>query len=102
MNIEKLQQQLIAAARAHPPSDRVPLAFERRVMARLGETAAHPEPWAVWNRVLWRATAPCLGIMLLVGAWAYLSAAPSAADAELPEELELALAAPFTQGEEGW
>ena len=39
MNLAELERKLIAAARANPPSDRVPYAFEKRIMARL---AARP------------------------------------------------------------
>ena len=35
MNIAELQKKLLAAARANPPGDRVPYAFEKRVMALL-------------------------------------------------------------------
>ena len=35
MNLAELETKLIAAARCHPPGDRVPYAFEQRVMARL-------------------------------------------------------------------
>ena len=47
MNLAELERKLIAAARANPPSDRVPYAFEKRIMARL---AARPvvDGWALW------------------------------------------------------
>ena len=53
MNLAELERKLIAAARANPPSDRVPYAFEKRIMARL---AAWPvaDSWALWARALWR------------------------------------------------
>lgn len=35
MNYDQLQKSLLQAARRDLPSDRVPLAFERRIMARL-------------------------------------------------------------------
>ncbi len=35
MNIAELQRKLIAAARSNQPSDRVPFAFEKRIMAQL-------------------------------------------------------------------
>lgn len=64
----ELEQKLIAAAKAHPPSDHVPYAFERRIMARL-ETVRLPDSWSAWARVWWRAAAPCLAIALGLGAW---------------------------------
>ena len=39
MNLEQLQKKLLAAARANPPADRVPYAFEKRILAQL---AAQP------------------------------------------------------------
>ena len=54
MNLSELQQKLIAAARSNPPSDAVPYAFEKRLLARL---AGRPvvDNWALWSRALWRA-----------------------------------------------
>ena len=65
MNLEHLQKKLLAAAKANPPADRVPLAFEQRILAHL---AAKPavDPAALWSRALWRATVPCLALMLVM------------------------------------
>ncbi|NJN05359.1 MAG: hypothetical protein HC814_01690 [Rhodobacteraceae bacterium] len=68
MNAENLNRKLIAAARADAPSDRVPYAFEQRIMARLRELPAS-DAWAYWSRMLWRATAPCLAITLAMAVW---------------------------------
>jgi len=67
MNMSELQNKLIAAARAHPPSDRVPYAFEKRILARL---AARPalDVWVVWSRALWRGALGCLAVVLVLGA----------------------------------
>ena len=70
MNLRELESKLLAAARRHPPSDQVPYAFERRIMARLAG-GIPIEPWAVWTRVWWRAAAPCLAITLVLGAWSF-------------------------------
>ena len=72
MNLAELERKLIAAARANPPSDRVPYAFEKRIMARL---AARPmaDDWELWARALWRAAAPCVAIMVLLGAWSFFA-----------------------------
>jgi hypothetical protein len=68
MNLRQLERKLIAAARANPPSERVPYAFEQRILARLGERPAI-DVWELWSRALWRAAAPCIALMLLLGAW---------------------------------
>src|SRR6478736_3116100 len=65
MNLESLQKKLLAAAKAHPPADRVPLAFEKRVLAHLTVKPAI-DPATFWSRALWRATVPCLALMLLL------------------------------------
>ena len=66
MNHTELHQKLIAVARANPPSDRVPYAFEKRIMARL-QAPAPFDLGALWSRLLWRATAPALALMVLMG-----------------------------------
>ena len=66
MNHTELHKKLIAVARANPPSDRVPYAFEKRIMARL----VAPVPvdlGALWSRLLWRAATPCVALMVLLG-----------------------------------
>jgi hypothetical protein len=44
MQLDSLKQKLIAAARQDAPSDRVPFAFEKRIMARLAG-AGVPDGW---------------------------------------------------------
>lgn len=45
-----------------PSDERVPYAFEKRILARLQETPAL-DPIALWAQALWRGVAPCLGVM---------------------------------------
>ena len=71
MNLVDLEKKLIAVARANPPSDRVPPTFEKRIMALI--TAGPVQDlWAGWARGLWYAAAPCVAIMLLFSAWAFV------------------------------
>lgn len=86
MNWSVLHQKLIATARAHRPSDHVPFAFEKRVMARL---AAGPvaDVLTFWSRGLWRAVAPCLAVMLLLGVWNYLAPSDSVAGTRMTKDL---------------
>ena len=102
MDLARLYRELIAAARANPPSDRVPYAFEKRVLARLKLQPALEDLWALWARALWRAAASCVGIMLLLGAWSLLgptappgSSSPPAAD--FSQHLESTLLAAVDQ-----
>ena len=96
MNLAQLERKLIAAARANPPSDRVPYAFEKRILARL---AARPvaDGWALWARALWRAAASCVAIMLLLGAWSFFAHRSSAPASDLSQELEKTLLAAVDQ-----
>ena len=68
MNLTELQKKMFAVARANPPSDHVPYAFEKRIMARL-HAPLPLDLWALWGRLLWRAAAPCVAIMVLLSAW---------------------------------
>ena len=96
MNLTQLERKLIAAARANPPSERVPYAFEKRILARL---AARPvvDDWALWARALWRAAAPCAAIMLLLGAWSIFEPHSSMPANDLSQELEQTLLAAVDQ-----
>ena len=67
MNLDNLQQKWIAAARAVQPSDRVPLAFEKRIMARLAESA-RVDLLGAWSTALWRAAIGCVAVVLLSSA----------------------------------
>ena len=71
MNTEELRKKLLAAARANPPGDHVPLAFEKRVLANL---AARPtaDIAALWARALWRAAVPCVALTVLLGAFSFM------------------------------
>ena len=78
MNLDDLQRKLIAAARANPPTDAVPLGFERRVLGALKQIV--PADYLTsWAHALWRAAAPCVGLALLLVAWSFFSSPNSAA-----------------------
>jgi hypothetical protein len=86
MNLPELQHKLVAAARADAPSDCVPYAFEKRIMARLqGKTAIDFS--AIWARALWRAAASCVALTLLLSAWSWL-APGSSQSPDLSQALE--------------
>lgn len=86
MNLCALREKLVAVARSNPPSEQVPYAFEKRVMAGL---AALPkvDEWAWWGRALWRGAAACAGVALLFSVWTVYSlpgkaSTPNSADLE--------------------
>ena len=69
MDTEFIRKQLIHAARAQMPSDKVPYAFSKRIMANL--TMQKPfDLWNLWSRILWKSAASCVGITVFCGAWA--------------------------------
>jgi hypothetical protein len=96
MNLAELERKLIAAARANPPSDRVPYAFEKRILALIADRPA-ADGWALWGRALWRAAAPCVAIMLLLGAWSWLAPQGGAPAGDLSQALEQTLLAAVDQ-----
>jgi hypothetical protein len=66
MNLTELHRKLIAAAQSAPANDRVPYAFEKRIMATLsGKTTL--DSWGLWGRALCRAAVCCVVFMLLLG-----------------------------------
>ncbi len=95
MNEAELQSKLYAAARVHAPSDRVPYAFEKRVMAQLSGRRTL-ELSAFWARALWRAAASCLAVTLLLSAWSWF--APTGAQGpDLAQDFESTLLAAADQ-----
>jgi len=87
MNLDSLRDKLLAAARNHPPSDRVPYAFEKRILARLREQPV-PDLGALWTRMLWRAAAPCVAITLTIGAWSFVGGSATSVPTENGEVVE--------------
>ena len=86
MNLDALHKKLIAAARAQVPSERVPLAFEKRITALLQQRPA-TDYLALWARGLWRAAVPCIAVMVLLTGWS-LFAPPKASSNDLSQELD--------------
>jgi hypothetical protein len=87
MNLDDLQRRFITAARRHPPSEAVPYAFEKRIMARL--RGLRPvDYWAFWAKGLWRAAAPCVVLTILLTAWSLLSTPRVSSNVDLAQEFE--------------
>ena len=101
MNLRQLQTLLLAAARAEPPDERVPYAFEKRILARL-KAAPPADALALWARALWRAALPCVAVVCLLAAVSWLTPPPASAPADLAEHLEQTLLAGTGASEEVW
>jgi hypothetical protein len=98
MNLAELEKKLIAVARANPPSDRVPPAFHKRIMALISARPVH-DLWDAWARALWYAAGPCVAVMLLFSTWAFFqSPKPDQAPSiDLAQQLDNTLLAAVDQ-----
>ncbi len=101
MNLDQLQNKLMAAARSAAPDDHVPYAFEKRVTALLASRVPAGNV-DLWVRGLWRAAVSCAAIALLCGAWAaFMPATTSAAASDdLSQNFESTLLASVDQGDQ--
>lgn len=70
MNLPELNRKLLAAARRAPVEERVPYAFEKRVMARLGR-APKADPWAALVGPLWCGAVGCSLLALTLQIWSF-------------------------------
>ncbi len=102
MNPDNLKEKLIAAARAATPDDRVPYAFEKRIMARIASQPAALDVTALWARGLWRAALPCVAITILMGAFSFLPSRQETSDQDLVSAYEEVMTATADQQEEIW
>jgi len=99
MNLAKLEEKLLAAARSAPVSDAVPYAFEKRILAQIRSQNIHDE-WSSWARGLWRAAAPCVAIMVLLGVWSYYDS--NSAVLDLSQEFENTVMAVVQPADSAW
>ena len=95
MNLAELQRKLLAAARADKPSDAVPYAFEKRILAHI--TAQSPTDHAlIWARALWRGAASCVAATLLLSAWTLFNSG-NGANGDLDQDFESTVLAAVDQ-----
>jgi hypothetical protein len=98
MNVSELERKLIAAARSNAPDDRVPYAFEKRIIALLPGMVP-TDNVAVWVRGLWQAAGSCVVIAVLCGAWVFFNPGSNSGD-DLSQNLETTLLASVDQGDQ--
>jgi len=105
MKLEQLRQRLLASARATAPEDRVPYAFEKRIVALLA-SQPRPDVLALWSAALWRAAVPCVAIVLVLGATSFLGRGRAVSGAtnveEFPQDFEQTMLAAVDQSREVW
>jgi hypothetical protein len=99
MDIVELQRTLLAAARAELPDDRVPYAFEKRVVASLASRAG-ADRWVIWVRGLWQAAASCAAIALALGMLVWFSPAASSNAPDFAQNFENTLLASVDQSDQ--
>ena len=100
--IDKILDEMLAKTRGMPADDRVPYAFEKRIMAHIKEApVAGANLWELWGLSLWRAVVPCLAVLVMVAVWMKApadgsgattpqgNAAPAVANFEAPGDEDL-------------
>lgn len=100
MDTAKLNQKLIAAARHNGTSEQVPYAFEKRIMAQIKDLRP-VDVWALWGHALWRAAAPCVAVMLVIGVWSFQKHDQQVAQLQ-SSDLEVAVLAPLDNMGDVW
>src|ERR1700679_3565214 len=104
MNIEGLRKKLLAAARANRLDDRVPYAFEKRILARLSGRPVN-DRWGEGALPLWRGAAACVVVMTTFGGISVFNAHNAAVagnrNDELSPDLEQTMLAGVDQSREG-
>jgi uncharacterized membrane protein len=98
MNLPELQQKLTAAARTQAPDERVPYAFEKRIMALVRERAA-ASGRALWARGLWRAAVSCVVLAVACGAVFLFTPAGADNSNDLSQDFENTLLASVDQAD---
>lgn len=99
MKLDNLHQKLISAARAEQPSDRVPYAFEKRVMTRI--TSGSAVDWlGAWSTALWRAAMSCVVVSIVACACVLWST--SHQELDFSNEFDAAVFASAGSSDEVW
>lgn len=87
MDLNALQKKLMDAGRTVRPSEQVPYAFPKRIMALIADRPVG-DNLALWARALWRAVTPCAVITMVLCAWTLFSSAGSNTSGALHLEFE--------------
>ena len=94
MNENEKLKQFVRIARSIPSEERVPLAFEKRIMSRLAQLRPI-DAIEVWGRIFWRVAACGLGVALLAAAWTAFHREPTPRTQDLANDLDKTILAPF-------
>lgn len=102
MNLPDLHHRLLEAARIDRPSEAVPYAFEKRVMALLTSASARVDPWTALLRPLWCGAAACAALALMLQLGLHPFPADPAEDGAFSNGVEETLLAPAGDLELPW
>jgi hypothetical protein len=97
MKLAELQQKLTAAARCRTPDERVPYAFEKRIIALVAERASSGR--ALWMRGALRAAVTCVAFALVCGAVSFFAPAAKDNNNDLSQDFENTLLASVDQSD---
>jgi hypothetical protein len=100
MNLNNLQHKLVAVARTAQPDERVPYAFEKRIMAVIGQRSA-VDALSLWSTALWRAAVTCVLVVVLSGAMSLWSRGHHRTT-DLSQEFETAVFASVASSDGVW
>lgn len=92
-----LHTLFIEAARKLPQDHRVPVSFEKRIMARIDADSISTDTLALWAKGLWQAAIPCLALMFFIGTWNALDHPEDSQVDPLAADLDLAMLQPFDE-----
>ena len=98
MNLAELQKKLVAAARLSAPDDRVPYAFEKRILAQIAARAV-AERWVFWTQGLWRAAGACVAVAVVFGAVSLFAPVTPENTNDLSQDFENTLLASVDQSD---
>jgi hypothetical protein len=101
MNLKALEQRLMTAAKSAPVDERVPYAFEKRIMAHLAGVSP-TDVVSLWARALWRAAVPCVTLAMLLSAWSLWQGALTSRTLDFSSEFETAALMSTDQGPDVW
>ena len=100
MDSNAFYKKLVVVARKAPPSEAVPYAFEKRIMARVG-SRLKLDAWALWSQSLWRAALMCGLVSIAMGAWCYTSISRDNSSQAVSLAFEKTVFAPIDQAVAG-
>jgi hypothetical protein len=99
---QDMYERLFRAARRIREDDTVPYAFEKRIMAHITPVESM-DSGSFWALGLWKASVPCLALMLCTTLWASMNgSAGQPGEEALVNELQLTMIQPLQSLEETW